>query len=353
MEELEELQKFIDKEFDQYKHGVSDYGSNPPEYTEKMVNASEEIKKHIEEKYPSIVVNEGILRALRFARESCHNAWNKRDRFDREVERGAIGVDMRRGPWANHDVAVATESYANTSKKLLSCIEIAQKLDSNNIDENVFEELRAQGKISTSLVKVGNEYVSPKEDIIGFSNPIMQYAYNKYCEGKEKEEQIQTLQSGIEERDEVISQDTKTIQTLANTTAKYRKAIEDDKSTLQRMNDTIQSTTTKVGGLEEMYQKEAKKSIFTRIKERIQGIFNKNPKLPEHTEFSESVKNVQQELNSNGEQASERLNQIDKDVALSESDKEITSMMHKRTSMLQKIKGIVKTKSEKENEKER
>lgn len=349
-EELEELQKFMDKEFDQYKHGVSDYGSNPPEYTEKMVNASEEIKKHIEEKYPSIIVNEGILRAIRFKRESCHNAWNKRDRFDREVERGAIGVDMRRGPWANHDVAVATESYAANCEKLLSCIEIAQKLDPNNIDEAVFEELRAQGKISNTSVKVG-EYV--KEDIISFSNPIMQYAYNKYCEGKEKEEQIQTLQSGIEERDEVISQDTKTIQTLANTTAKYRKAIEDDKSTLQKMNETIESTATKVSGLEEMYEKEAKKSIFTKIKERIQGIFNKNPKLPEHTEFSESIKNVQQELSSNGEKASERVNQIDKDVAINESDKEITNMMHKRTSMLEKIKGIVKTKSEKDNEKER
>ena len=82
------------------------------------------------------------------------------------------------------------------------------KLDPNNIDEAVFEELRAQGKIGTRLVKVGNEYVSPKEDIISFSEPVMKYAYNKYCEGKEKEEQIQTLQNGIEERDELISQDT-------------------------------------------------------------------------------------------------------------------------------------------------
>lgn len=347
MEELKELQEFMDKEFDQYKHGVSDWGSNPPEYTEKMVNASEEIKKYIEEKYPSIVVNEGILRAIRFERESCHNAWNKRDRFDREVERGAIGVDMRRGPWANHDVAVATESYAANCEKLISCIEIAQRIDQNNIDENVFEELRKQGKITTRL-KVDSEYV--KEDIISFSNPVMQYAYNKYCEGKEKEEQIQNLQNGIEERDELISQDTKTIQTLANTTAKYRKAIEDDKSTLQKVSETIQTTATKVGGLEEMYEMESKKSIFTRIKERIQGFFNQKPMLPEHTKFNESIENVQKDLNNNGEQASKRLSQIDKDVALNESDMEITSMIHKRTSMLTKIKDMVKSKSDREKE---
>ena len=344
---MEELQKIMDEEFDKYKHGVSDWGSNPPEYSEKMVNASEEIKKHIEEKYPSIIVNEGILREIRFSRERCHNAWNKRERFDREVERGAIGVDMRRGPWANHDVAVATESYEADCGKLLSCIEIAQKIDPNNIDESVFEELRKQGKITTRLI-VDSEYV--KEDIISFSNPVMQYAYNKYCESKEKEEQIQTLQDGIEERDEVISQDTKTIQTLANTTAKYRKAIEDDKSTLQKMSETIQTTSTKVGGLEEMYEMEAKKSIFTRIKERFQGLFNKNLMLPEHTKFNESIKNVQKDLNSNGEHANQRLSQIDKDVALNESDREITSMMHKRTSMLTKIKGMVKSKSDKEKE---
>jgi len=350
MKELEELQKFMDEEFDKYKRGVRDFGSNPPEYNEKMANASEEIKRHIEEKYPSIVVNNGILNAIQFARTSCHEAWNKRERFDREVERGAIGVDMKRGPWASHDVAVATERYAANSEKLLSCIEISQKLDPNNIDEAVFEELRAQGKISTGLVKVGNEYVSPKEDIISFSNPVMQYAYNKYCEGKEKEEQIQILQNGIEERDELISQDTKTIQTLANTTAKYRKAIEDDKSTLQKVSETIQTATTKVSGLEEMYEIETKKSIFTRIKERIQGLFNKNPMLPKHTKFNESIKNVQENLNNNEKQASQRLSQIDKDVAINESDKEITNMMHKRTSMLEKIKGIVKTKSEKDKE---
>lgn len=345
---MEELQKFIDERFDEYRYGVSDFGSNPPEYSEKMSKASEEIKKYIQEKYPSIIVNKGILNKIEFARTRCHNAWNKKERFDREVERGAIGVDMRRGPWANHDVAIATEEYAGSCEKLFSCIEISQKIDPNNIDEKVFEELRKQGKISTRLVNVGNEYV--KENIINFSNPLMQYAYDKYCEDKEKKEQIQNLHNEIKERDEVISQDTKTIQTLVNTTAKYRKAIEDDKSTLQKMNETIQTTTKKVGGLEKMYELEVKKSIFARIKEKIQGIFNKNLMLPEHIKFNESVKNVQQDLNSNGEQAKQRLSQIDKDVALNKSDMEITSMMHKRTSMLTKIKEMVKSKSDKEKE---
>lgn len=345
---MEELQKFMDEEFDKYKRGVSDWGSNPPEYNEKMTKAREKIKQHIEEKYPNIVVNKGILDEIEFARIRCHDAWNTRDRFEREVEHGAIGVDMRRGPWANHDVAVASERYAGNCEKLFSCLEIARRIDPNNIDETVFEELRKQGKISTRSVKVGNEYIYPKEDIIGFSNPVMQYAYNKYCEGKEKEEQIQTLQNGIEERDEVISQDTRTIQTLANTTAKYRKVIEDDKSVLQKMSETMQTTSTKVGGLEAMYEMEAKKSIFIRIKERIQGLFNKNLMLPEHTKFDESIKTVLKNLNSNGEHANQRLSQIDKDVGLNESDKEITSMMHKRTSMLTKIKGIINSKSDKE-----
>ena len=58
---MEELQKFIDQRFDEYRYGVSDFGSNPPEYSEKMSKASEEIKKYIQEKYPSIIVNKGIL----------------------------------------------------------------------------------------------------------------------------------------------------------------------------------------------------------------------------------------------------------------------------------------------------
>lgn len=347
---MEELQKFMNEEFDKYKNRVSDWGSNPPEYNEKMEKAKEEIKKYIEEKYPSIIVNNGILKEIKFYRTSCHRAWNTRDRFEREVNAGAIGVDMRRGPWANHDVAVAKENYENSCKKLLSCIEISQKIDFNNIDENVFEELRVQGKISNGSIKVGNENKYVPEDIISFSNPVMQYAYNKYCESKEKEEQIRNLQNGIEERDELISHDTKTIQTLTNITGKYRNALNDDRSTLEQVSKTFQTATTKVVKLKEMYEMESKKSIFTIIKEKIQGLFNKNLMLPEHTNFNESINTVQQHLNNNEKQVSQRLNQIDNDVALSESDKEIKSMMRNRTSMLEAIKKIVNPKFEKENE---
>lgn len=350
---MEELQKFVNNEFDKYKHGVSDFGSNPPEYNKEMSNATKKIKDYIEEKYSNIIVNDGILDAIKFTRSRCHDAWNKQERFSREVERGSIGVDMRRGPRANYEAAEATERYNNFCSKLFSCIEISQEIDPNSIDEQVFEKLRKVNEITVHRVKDNYDFENVPENVINFSNPIMQYAYNKYCQDKEKEEKIQSLQNDVKKRDEIITQDTRTMQLLCNITEKYKKAIGDNKSTLQKIIGNIRTTTTKVDGLDEMYKSEAKKSIFTRIKEKVQSLFNKNLMLPEHTKFNESINNVKQELNNHGLQVEGHISQIDRDVALNENESEIPRMMSDRTSLLTKLNNKDESKSKKESEIER
>lgn len=312
---MEQLQEFIDTKYDAYKDLVTSVGQHQSEeYSEKMKNASTEIKNHIETLHSNIKVSSAIISKIQQLRTFYHQDLRRSHNFEKEVT-NASGVDMSRGPSINSDLSRSKDNYNKCIQQLLSCIATVQTLDPDNIDENIFEKLRLQNKIRTPGTS--------EEDIISFSNKTLQYAYTKYCESKTREEQIEALQTKVGERDNLISFDTEMIQKLNSTIIKQRDVI----NVLQRVTTKIQTIISTVSRLAEMHTMANKESFFTRIKNIVK------PKLPKDTEFSTSISGVMNSLNDIYTEASE----ASKPISLLVSDNSNSETIQ-RQEMLSKIK---------------
>ena len=111
-------------------------------------------------------------------------------------------------------------------------------------------------------------------------NPLINLTYKTFCDGKAKDEQIQSLETKVEKQDELINYDEKVIGRLTKKINSLHEITSKAKEALQNIGSKIRGIGTDAHNLGQKLEQEESRSVFQIIRQRIKRMFSKTPMLP-------------------------------------------------------------------------
>lgn len=163
-------------------------------------------------------------------------------------------------------------------------------------------------------------------------NPLINLTYKTFCDGKAKDERIQSLETKVEKQDELISYDEKVIGQLTKKINGLHEIISKAKETLQNIGSKINRIGTDAYNLGEKLEQEESKSVFKIISQRIKRVFSKTPMLTASRDCGDIYRDSQ-----NIGYDTDKCKFLMKSYDEKESTQEINKVLRQRQSMKKSV----------------